>query len=171
MNAAPARSDHRQHERLCDVEKAVDGDINDPFPLLLAHSGKRGVIVNSGVVHQNLYRAVGEHRLKSCACRRAIGDVKGNCPGISARPGDFSHQSLRGSYAAIRLRIYKMTVERQSPADCGTDRAAAAGDKCAPGNGRHGAGRAAAARVSAAASSATVARPLKKVRSALWTEN
>src|ERR1700683_2070136 len=127
----PACPDHWQHEWLRYVEKTVHRDVDNSMPLLSGHPGKRRVIVNAGVVDENLDRAISEHPFESCAGGGGVRDIKGEHLCLSAFSDDFGHQGAGGVYAAMRLCIHKMAVSGQATADCGADLTTAAGDECA----------------------------------------
>ena len=91
--------------------------------------------------------------------------------GVPACGDDLGYEGVCRVNAPMRLCVYEVTGERQAAADGRADFAAAAGDERAPRNRRHGVALAGAARLRAAASSATVARPLRNICSALCTEN
>ena len=78
----PHRSrDHWHQEWLSDVEEAVERDIDDTAPLVSTHARHDGVIVDAGIVYQNIDGASGKHTSQRRPGRLRVGDVErdGSC--------------------------------------------------------------------------------------------
>src|SRR5665213_3568608 len=75
-DAAPAGPDHRHQQRLRDVEKAVERDVDDLGPLIVAHARHHRIIVNASIVDDDLNRALIEDRHKGCIACASVGDVE-----------------------------------------------------------------------------------------------
>jgi len=52
----PSSADHRKQQRLGHVEEAIEGNVDNPRPLLLLHPRHHGVVVNAGVVDDDSVR-------------------------------------------------------------------------------------------------------------------
>jgi len=112
-------------------EKALQGHVDDTLPLRVAHPRQRRVVVDAGVVDEDLDRPGGEQRPDRAARGLAIGHVERDRLGAAPRAGDAGDNFLRTRAIAVRMHDHVQPVGGQLPADRATDVAAAAGDECA----------------------------------------
>ena len=150
----PAHTDHRQQQRLRDIEEAVERHVDDVGPLLRAHPGQNGIVVQAGIVDQNLNGPGREHGFQRVPGFSRIGDVEAHRLRRAASFPDIHRDASRAPELAMRMHIDMMPRRREGAGDRAADRAAAAGHQRAahtPPENR------------------TVARPLSN--SVPWTES
>src|SRR6185437_13062047 len=128
-DASPAAADHWHDERPGHVEKAVDRDIQHTVPLAGSHPGERRIVVDAGIVDQDLDRPGLQRRLQHPLGLLRVCDVEGQRLGSSTGRSDLRSQ-LRGG---LRLPpgVYEdmMPVLRQPAADCSAELTAASSDE------------------------------------------
>ncbi len=123
----PARANHRQYERLGHVIEPVDRDIDDALPFERVHPGKHGVIMDAGVVDQDLNGRFLEQRFEHRPRRRAIGHIEGDAARLCAGRYDLAHQFRGGVGISIGVHVDEVARRRKTSADGRAEPAAAAG--------------------------------------------
>jgi len=155
---APASPDHRQHQRLRDVVEPIDRYIDDAMPLFRAHSRKDRVVVDAGVVDQDLDGSFLEKLLESRARRVSVGQIELDGARLAAGTDDVGGYRLGGGHSAMCVHIDEVALGAQGSANGAADASTAAGDQRAGRDFIHILCR-------LPASSTTEARPLSKVLS------
>jgi hypothetical protein len=100
-NPAPARTDHRQQQRLSHIEKTMQAHLNRQAPLFHGHPRHRRIGMNPGIVDQHLNRP---------GLQQVSQNTAGLC-GIS----DIEHRSFRRTTRRMnrcdnRFRLLWMTA-------------------------------------------------------------
>src|SRR5450631_2651115 len=135
------------------IVEPIERDIDDPVPFLATHAGESGVIMNAGVVDQDLHRCLFQKRFQRRPRRCCIGDVENHGLRRTAGRNDVADHGFGGGNAPIRMHIYEMACSRELSANGRADTAAATGDQGAWRCLTHGGSRPLASRI-------TDARPI-----------
>ena len=107
--------------------------VDDAVPLLLAHAGERRVVVDAGVVHDDLDRTVLELAFEQRTGRLRIGEVECERAGMPAGREDGVDDRLGAVAAAVRVHEHLAAGGGERTRDRATDISAAAGDEGASG--------------------------------------
>jgi hypothetical protein len=122
--------------------------------LVRAHPRHHRIIMDAGVVHEDLDRTRDQNPLDRRGRLRRLGDVEAQRLGPAAMGQDFSGEHLRALQLAIGVQVDMVTSRREMGGNGGADAAARAGDEGA---------------LHAGASNRTVARPLSHSSSPAMT--
>src|SRR5690606_11893224 len=140
-DAAEPLAGHGQQQRAGDVEEAVQADIDDPAPAFEIHARHGAVVVDPGVVDQDLQRPVSEQGVDCLRGRLVVGDVEGHRLGTAALVVDGLHEFLRAGQVAVGVHDDVHAIGGQPGGDGAPKVAAGTGDEgtFVVGNG-HGVG-------------------------------
>ena len=97
------------------------------------HRGHRRIVVDAGVVDDDLDRSADEQRFKRLRCRCAIGDIECDRRCTSAACADFIDDGLRALEMGVRMDDDLATGRGQGPRDGAADVATAAGNEGSAG--------------------------------------
>ncbi len=154
-------------KRLGRVEEPVHRHVDDAVPLRAAHARQHRIIVQAGIVDQDLDRAGLEQAIERPPGGLRVGDVEVDRARGPAGGADLLHQRGGGGEVAVRVDVHVVAVARQAPAQRRADAAAAAGHQ-----GELAAAQEATRAVMPKAGSMTMlARPSSTRRCALVTQN
>ena len=149
-------------------EKTVERHVDHPVPLRRLHAGKNRVVMDAGIVHDDLDRAALEQQFQCRSRTRPIGDIEDAGLRPPPRRNDFAGQLLGRHGLPVGMHDHVEAIGREPAADGRADAAAASRDQRSPHAWGHELSPA-ATRCAIAASSTTVARPRSSRRSSAAT--
>jgi hypothetical protein len=99
----PACANHRQQQRLCHVEEAVQRNVQHTRPLIRLHPRHHRVIMDTGIIDQNLDWPAREQPRQGCFGFRRVGDVELNRFRGAARLSQLRRKFLSDVGAAMGI--------------------------------------------------------------------
>jgi hypothetical protein len=103
---------HREKQRLRDIEETMQRHFNYVAPLRSPHAGHRGVVMHACVIDQHLDRACLENGCELAFNRRRIGHVETGNARAAAGLADFFRDPFRSGSLPVGVNDHRKPVLR-----------------------------------------------------------
>ncbi|MCW0447207.1 hypothetical protein NB721_002005 [Xanthomonas sacchari] len=114
------------------MEKPVQGDIYHLFPLRFQHADQRRILVDAGIVDEDMDRTIKQQHLQRIARSKVVSNVERHRTGVTSIRDDGGDHRIGMSMVGIGMDDHSATVRGETPADRTADISTAASDERPP---------------------------------------